>query len=71
MEFEDAGQGEELRSTTETRGRDAGNFAKDHINLLIATNSSKEEHKLGIGIIAKLNGAQIKVEWALVEKSSN
>ena len=30
-----------------------------------------EEHKLGIGIIAKLNGAQTKVEWAMVERSSN
>ena len=38
---------------------------------MITTNSSKEDHKLGIGIIAKLNRVQTKVEWALVERSSS
>ena len=50
--------------------REEGIAEKDYVELQIATESSKEEHKLGIGIATKLNGAQPKAEWTLVERSS-
>ncbi|XP_071906010.1 uncharacterized protein [Coffea arabica] len=75
MEFEEAGTGKETRSTSETdaadaRQREEGMEVKDLVELHIATQKATEGHKMGIGVVAKLNGTRIIADWALVDRTS-
>ncbi|XP_027171847.1 putative late blight resistance protein homolog R1B-17 [Coffea eugenioides] len=75
MEFEEAGTGKEDRSTSETVAahatqREEGMEVRDLVELHIATQKATEGHKMGIGVVAKLNGTRIIADWALVDRTS-
>ena len=44
--------------------------ARDLMELHIATQKASEGHKMGIGVVAKLNGTRITADWALVDRTS-
>ncbi|XP_027068582.1 uncharacterized protein [Coffea arabica] len=75
MEFEEAGTGKEARSTSEidaadARQREEGMEVRDLMELHIATQKATEGHKMGIGVVAKLNGTRIIADWVLVDRTS-
>ena len=76
MEFEDAGKGKEDRSIAETdeanaRLEDEVIEDSELIEVQIVTKKAEENHKLGIGIVAKQKGGGIRAEWALTDRSSS
>ena len=75
MEYKEVGKGKDKESTSKIdeaneRVGEVGREEEELMELQIITNKLVEGHKLGIGIVAKQMGGRTRVEWALMDRSS-